>query len=232
MLARQGRTRQAEPTSSAPVTSGVRAVEKEVPTEPEPEPEPAPGEVVKLAMPKEGGVWPWLVGTNLDSTESKPVWFTGSGPYAASGFAVRPGLNRAVVTMRIDPYTNAKKGFDPRKAIDATRVTLYDTAAGIGLTEWAVPGNYTILDLSPDGRSILATSPRSGRERCILRLWVIGADGQLKRWSAFAHTPIRDGQRSDSLVAAGTEIRWAGFIGDRVVSMSRWGRFASSTPKD
>ena len=38
------------------------------------------------------------------------------------------------------------------------------------------------------------------------------------------HTPIRDGQRSDSLVAAGTEIRWAGFIGDRVVSMSPSGQ--------
>lgn len=215
---------QTQPTSPTPSTSAAKTVVKELPPEPEPEPEPAPGEIVKLAMPKEGGVWPWLVGTNIDSTESRPIWFTGSGPYAANGFAVRPALSRAVVTMRVDPYANPKKGFDPRKATDATRVTLYDTAAGIALTEWAVPGSFTILDLSPDGRSILATSSRAGHGRGSLRLWVIGSDGQLKRWTALAHTTQRDGQRSDSLVAAGTEIRWAGFVGDRAVSMSRSGQ--------
>ena len=192
--------------------------------EPEPEHEPAPGELVQLKVPKDGGSWPWAIGVAPDAPNSRPIAFKGTGPYAANGFAVRPLMSRAVVTMRVDPFANAKKGVDPRRAPETTRVTLYDLSSGAPLTEWGVPGLHAVLDLSPDGRSILATHPQAGRERGVLRLWVIGADGQLKRWSATAHTMPRDGLRTDPSAPSSTEIRWAEFLGERVVSISRAGQ--------
>jgi len=211
-----------QPTHPAPVETKVEPPAPK--PEPEPEPEPAPGELVQLKLPKDGGAWPWAIGAAPQATDSRPVSFKGSGPYAANGFAVRPEVSRAVVTMKVDPFLNVKKGVDPRKAPDLTRVTLYDTAAGNALTEWVVPGSHAVLDLSPDGRSILATHPQPGRDRGSLRLWVIGGDGQLKRWSTAAHTVPREGLRSDASIAGSTEIRWAEFLGERVVSISRAGQ--------
>jgi hypothetical protein len=127
--------------------------------------------------------------------------------------------------MRVDPHAKAKKGVDSRRVTEMTRVTLYDTATGSPRTEWTVPGQHVVLDLSPDGRSILATHPKkTGRERSILRLWVMGPDGELKPWSTTAHTLPRDGIRTDSPTSGSIEIHWAGFLGERVVSMSRSGQ--------
>jgi hypothetical protein len=216
-----------EPAPVQPVPAAPTEAKPEPPApkpEPEPEPEPAPGELVQLKLPKDGGAWPWAIGAAPQPADSRPISFKGSGPYAANGFAVRPEVNRAIVTMPVDPTINLKKGVDPRKLPAATRVTLYDTAAGAALTEWAVPGLHAVLDLSPDGRSILATQPSPGRDRGSLRLWVIGSDGQLKRWSTTAHTLPREGLRTDATVSGSTEIRWAEFLGERVVSMSRGGQ--------
>jgi hypothetical protein len=138
--------------------------------------------------------------------------------------AKRTEVNRAVVSTRLDPFANPKKGVDPRKLADFTRVTLYDLALGTAATEWVVPGNHTVLDLSSDGRSILATHATTGRERGVLRLWVIGADGQLKRWASTAHKLTRDGVRADASATASNDIRWAGFVGERVVSIARSGQ--------
>jgi hypothetical protein len=217
---------QAEPAPPTTPTASatVKPVDPDAKPEPEPEPEPAPGELVKLVLPKEGGAWPWSVGAEPEAAESKPVTFRGVGPYAPNGFAVRTEVNRAVVSTRLDPYANGKKGVDPKKLADFTRVTLYDLALGTAATEWVVPGNHSVLDLSPDGRSILATHATTGRERSILRLWVIGADGQLKRWSYVAHKLTRDGVRADASLTASNDIRWAAFAGERVVSIARSGQ--------
>src|SRR5205823_2678403 len=112
--------------------SDTKPTTAQTPPEPEPEPEPAPGELVNLALPKDGGAWPWSVGAAAEPRESRPVSFKGVGPYTANGFAVRPEVNRAVVSMRVDPFANntSKKAVDPKKATDSTRVTLYDIAAG------------------------------------------------------------------------------------------------------
>jgi hypothetical protein len=71
---------------------------------------------------------------------------------------------------------------------------------------------------------MLATNPLPGSDRGVLRLWVIGRDGQLKRWNATAHTAPRDGLRTDTTVSGQLEVRWAAFLGERVVSMSRGGQ--------
>jgi hypothetical protein len=133
-------------------------------------------------------------------------------------------VNRAVVTMKVDHFANPKKGIDPRRLPEMTRVTLFDTTTGSPLTEWGVPGLHAVLDLSGDGRSILATTPPTSRDRSVMRLWVIGPDGQLKRWSATAHTPPREGLRTDATTSGSTDIRWAAFFGERVVSISRGGQ--------
>ena len=213
----------APPTT--PTLPETKPVEPEVKPEPEPEPEPAPGEVVRLTLPNDGGAWPWTVGPAPEQKDSQPITLNGVGPYAPNGFAVRPEVNRAVVSMRVDPAAGGKR-VDPRKITEQTRVTLYDTATGLPIPEssWIIPGGFTVLDLSPDGRSILATASQSGRERGMLRLWVIGNSGQLKRWRCQAHTLPREGLRADSRVAYSTEVRWAGFVGERVVSVSRGGQ--------
>lgn len=216
-----GRILQTEP---APVEKKQDSPTPRPEPEPEPEPEPAPGELVHLKLPRDGGAWPWAIGVAPEPRETHPISFTGAGPYAANGFAVRSEVNRAVVTMKVDHFTNAKKGVDPRRLPEMTRVTLYDTSTGARLTEWGVPGLHAVLDLSGDGRSILATAPSTSRDRGVLRLWVIGPDGQLKRWSATAHTPPREGLRTDATTSTSTDIRWAAFFGERVVSISRGGQ--------
>jgi len=219
----RGEPAPAPPTNPTPSPEAKPDV-PEIKPEPEPEPEPAPGELVKLTLPKEGGVWPWLVGTAHSQAGLRPVAVPGTGAYAPNAFAVRAEVNRAVVTTRVDPLAGGKKGVDPRKAPEQTRLTLYDIALGTAVRSWVVPGSYTVLDLAPDGRSLLVTHPLPGRERGVLRLWVIGADWQLKRWHQIAHAYPGDGQRADAAISNVTEIRWAGFVGERVVSMSRGGQ--------
>lgn len=195
--------------------------------EPEPEVEPVPGEAVKLKLPKDNGAWPWSVGKADPPPESRPVLFTALPMYTVTGFAARPEAHRAALSIRAEP----KKGQPGAH----TRLVLCDTATGQSLrTEWHVPGLYTILDLSPDGRSVLVTHPQSGKERTVLRMWAVGADGQLKRWSCTPHTPTREGLRQDS-VAKGDpgsiEVRWAAFVGERVVSVSRAGQLRVFDPE-
>ena len=101
-----------QPTQPAPVET--KAAPPPFKTEPEPEPEPAPGELVQLKIPRDGGAWPWSIGVAPAPPDSQPITFKGSGPYAANGFAVRPEAARAVVTMRVDPFANVKKGVDPK----------------------------------------------------------------------------------------------------------------------
>jgi hypothetical protein len=218
----RGEPGQSQPSAPAPVE---KKQEPPAPKpEPEPEPEPAPGELVHLKLPRDGGAWPWAIGVASEPPESRPITFKGAGPYAANGFAVRSGVNRAVVTMKVDPFANPQKGVDPRRAPEITRVTLYDTASGSPVSEWGVPGLHAVLDLSADGRSILASAPPSSRNRGVLRLWVIGPEGQLKPWSATAHTAPSEGLRTDSTTTGNTDIRWAAFFGERVVSISRGGQ--------
>ena len=81
---------------------------------------------------------------------------------------------------------------------------------------------------SADGRAILSTSSQPGRDRTILRLWLIGSDLQLRRqaWTATSarHEGVRQepGVRTDTVEAV--EIRWAAFVGDRIASSSRLGQ--------
>ncbi len=195
--------------------------------EPEPEVEPVPGEAVRLTLPKDNGVWPWAVGKAEEPAESRPVSFYGLAQYAVTGFAVRPEANRAVVTIRAEPKkADPKKG--PAQTGAFTRVALCNTATGRVQNEWRIPGQYIVLDLSPDGRGILATSAQPGRERSVLRLWVVGPDGQLKRWVWTPHSVPRDGLRVDATGKSETtsiEVRWAAFVGnDRIASASRAGQ--------
>ena len=195
--------------------------------EPEPEVEPVAGEAVRLTLPKDNGVWPWAVGKAEEPPESRPISFYGLAPYAVTGFAVRPEANRAVVSIRAEPKkADPKKG--PTQTGVVTRVALCNTATGRVQNEWYIPGQYAVLDLSPDGRGILATSAQPGRDRGVLRLWVVGPDGQLKRWVWAPHSVPKDGLRVDSAAKSettSTEVRWAAFVGnDRIVSASRAGQ--------
>jgi WD40 repeat protein len=184
------------------------------------EPEPAPGEPIRLALPADGGSWPWPVGKAEDKGESRPISFPNLPPYSVTGIAVRPDVNRAVASIKWE-----KKG---QPAI--TRICLCDTANGKILSEWPVPAQQAVIDLSPDGRAFLSTHSQPGKDRNTLRLWIIGTDGQLRRFAWKPHTPTRPdciryepGERTDPLIAQ--EIKWAGFVGnDRIVSLSRLGQ--------
>jgi hypothetical protein len=181
------------------------------------EPEAALGDPIRLAVPETPNfAWPWKVGNAEEPGPSHPIYFPWLQPYSITGFAVRSEVGRAVVTIRSE-----KKG----QGI-ATRVLLCNTTTGKLLTEWVLPGEHAVLDLSPDGRSILSTAPALTHTRTSLRIWAIASDGQLRRWSWTAHTPVRLGVRCDPSGSAGsTEIRWAAFVGnDRVVSSSRGGQ--------
>jgi hypothetical protein len=219
----KGEPKDEQQKQETPPVETPKEPDPEPKVEPEPEPEPAPGQLVNLKLPRDGGAWPWSVGTTPEAPEGRPVSYTGAGLYAANGIAVRPEASRAVVTLRFDPTGNKK--LDPKKS-DFTRVLLIDLAAGTTMKEWLVPGQHMVLDVSADGRSMLVTHPESGKDRCTLRLWVIGPDWELKRWSALAHTMPKEGLRDDAAVTAGLQVRWAAFVGERIVSMSRAGQLA------
>ena len=189
------------------------------PTPPPPvEPDPVPGEGVRLHVPADGGVWPWQVGRAEEPGEFRPVSLLGAPPFSLSGLAVRPDANRAVVSFKSE-----KKGQPV-----STRFIYCDTATGKVITEWQVAGLQAALDLSPDGRSILSTSSQPGRDRTVLRLWLVGSDGQLRRQAWTPHIARHDGIRLDPGVRAeagdALEIRWAAFVGDRIASSSRLGQ--------
>lgn len=201
---------------------------KEEPPAPKPEPrprEPDPAEPILLTVPEppkasaKAEPEPWAVGQAPEPGGFAPVSFPNLAPFAVTGLAARPEVDRAVVTIRSE-----KKGQPV-----ATRVALCDTAAGKVINEWPVPGEYAALDLSPDGRSVLASGPQAGRGRDMLRLWTVGSDEQLRRWSWPPHTvpevaPRPTGGRALS-DAESVEVRWAAFVGnDRVVSVSRGGQ--------
>jgi WD40 repeat protein len=111
-----------------------------------------------------------------------------------------------------------------------TRADLCDTSSGKIITEWPIPAQQAVIDLSPDGRAFLTTYSQPGKDRNTLRLWIIGTDGQLRRFAWKPHTPTRPdgirfepGERTDPLSAQ--EIRWAAFVGnDRIVSYSQLGQ--------
>jgi hypothetical protein len=212
------------PPPQSPPSQPAPPEPKAEPPKPEPEPEPLPGEPVRLTIPEDGGKWPWGVGQAAEPGQSRPVALTGVGPLAVTGFAVCPEANRAVVSIQVDKAEKGKKGQV------VTRVALCDTAAGVIVSEWQLPGLHAVTDLSPDGRQILAMHPTSGKERATLRMWMVGSDGQLKRWTWTPHTPPRsEGLRVEAGVrldaASSVEVSWAGFVGnDRVVSSSRAGQ--------
>lgn len=188
--------------------------------DPPAEPEQVPGEPIRLNLPNDGGTWPWAVGRAESPTISRPITFTGLVPFAITGFSVRPEVNRAAVSLKWE-----KKGQPV-----ATRIVLCDTAIGKTLTEWQIPGQQAVIDLSPDGRAILSTGANPGRERGILRLWLIGSDGQLRKLAWIPHSLSRPdgirlepGEQPES--AVGQEIRWASFVGnERIASSSRSGQ--------
>jgi hypothetical protein len=216
--------------SSAKPTQPLVLRKTEEPPTPPPPPTPrppAPDEPVKLTVPEppkaDSPADPWVVGQAPEPGSFAPVAFPDIGPYAVTGMAARPDVNRAVVTIRVD-----KKG-----AAVATRVALCDTAAGKVLTTWELSGEHAALDLSPDGRMILATAPPAGKARNTLRLWSAGSDSQLKRWSWTPHTvPATRGSGKDGLKdGEAVDVRWAAFVGnDRVVSMSRGGQLRVFDP--
>jgi WD40 repeat protein len=166
------------------------------------------------------GSWPWTVGKAEEFPLSSPVSFSNLPPFAVTGMAVRPEIKRAVVSYK----------FERKGQPASTHFAMCDTANGKILTEWPFPTQQMVLDLSADGRALLSTSAQPGKERGILRLSVIGTDGQLRRIAWTAHSPARPtgiryeiGERMDVLGAQ--EIKWAGFVGnDRIVSVSRLGQ--------
>ncbi|MBA4066853.1 MAG: hypothetical protein C0501_24730 [Isosphaera sp.] len=196
------------------------------PPPPQPPP-PRPDDPVKLAVPQppkaDAPPDPWVVGRAPEPGSFAPVPFPDLGPYAVTGLAARPEVDRAVVTIRVE-----KKG-----AAVGTRVALCDTTGGKVLSTWELAGEFAALDLSPDGRTILASAPQAGKGRNTLRLWAVGSDGQLKRWSwaphtvPAAHLPGKDGLKD----AEAVDVRWAAFVGnDRVVSISRAGQLRVFDP--
>ncbi len=197
---------------------------------PRPVPVPRPPELppegpTKLTLPEKPPPEPWLVGRATEPSPSAAVSFTRLSPFAVTGFAVRPEVNRAVVTIKVERAD--KKG---PATVTATRIALCDTAAGKVLTEWQVPGEHAALDMSPDGRFILVTGQNPGRNRETLRLWLVEEGEQLKRWQWVPHdVPEAGPPRSDSgkrlSAAEAVEVRWAAFVGnDRIVSTSRGGQ--------
>lgn len=219
LAALSGCSRDSAAPKAVPAVTPNKSAEKAPPPPPS-EPEPAPGEPLPLLLPKDGGTWPWAVGRAEEPVEAKSISFSGLAQFAVMGFAVRPEVGRAVVTLKWE-----KKG-QPAN----TRLALCDTTTGKTISEWQLPGLQTVLDLSPDGRAILTTSNQPGRDRTVLRLWVVGSDGQLVKTAWTAHTTSRPdgirqepGERPDTVAAL--EIRWAAFVGnDRIVSSSRIGQ--------
>ena len=221
------------PQSPPPTAATPPADVKPLTQEPEPEPEPVPGEMVRLSLPRDGGAWPWIVGKADEPPASRPATFKGVGLFSITGFAVRPEVNRAVVTIRNDPPPPPKKGVvDPKKGPlpESTRVAVIDTTTGEAVAgqNWNVPGSYAVLDLSGpllDPRDTLsgkiAASCGCGRR----------SSGQLARWPCTAHSPRRNSRRPRTKPDAAsrpkyaTRCRRSGCVDVRAVS------FACSTPK-
>jgi WD40 repeat protein len=203
---------------AVPATKPSPTTEPSAPVLPA-EPDLAPGEPVRLSLPNDGGAWPWSVGQADVPTDCRPILFPGSAPYSITGFAIRAEVNRAVVSRKLE-----RKG-QPTTTV----VELYDTTKDIKVPKWPIPGQQAVIDLSPDGRAFLTAYSQPGRERNTLRLWLVGTDGQLRRFGWTPHSPRPEGIRQESGdradASAAFEIRWAGFVGnDRIVSVSRLGQ--------
>jgi hypothetical protein len=196
---------------------------KESAPKPEP-PAPRPGDII---LPETGGAWPWNLAPAPPAGPSRPVAIPGY-VYPSSttaGLVVSPAARRAVVLV-------AERVKDEEKV---TRVVWCDTAAGTILCEWKVKGNYTPLDLHPDGRRVLAVrSPGEGRTDQ-LELWTIGEGNKLRQQSWQPHDTLAVPADADVLViGAGPDsnqadpsrdVRWAAFAGPgRIASASRAGQ--------
>jgi hypothetical protein len=168
---------------------------------------------------------PWVVGEWPQPKEAQPVVVHLVPQFGVTGLSVRPLIGRGIVTVKTE--TKAPKG---GKALPAgTRVVNCDLREGKVLSEWVVDGTQSVLDLSPDGRMILACSP-SGKDRSTLRLWLIGSEGQLQRWEWTPHTApaggaIRTASGRTLTEAESMYVKWAAFVGsDRIVSASEGGQ--------
>ena len=195
--------------------SAVKEQEKEREKEPAAEP--------RLALPKDGGPWPWNLEPAPPTDPTRAAKFSAPKGWI-TGVAVAPAVRRAAVSIG-EAASDKSPGW--------TRVLLLDLAAGTTLAEWEVPKKFDLLDISPDGRRLLLQRSAFDDPE-LLHLWTVADDLSLKRKFFVPHVRPR-APASEALVAEdryrGNErdtrfdIRWARFAGpDRVVSVSKPGQ--------
>ena len=174
----------------------------------------------------DGGTWPWNLAPAPPPAASRPVTIPGY-VYPSSttaGVVVSPAARRAVVLV-------AERVKDEEKM---TRVLWCDTAAGTVLREWRVKGIYAPLDLHADGHRLLTVRPPGEGPTQSLELWAIEDPDRLRRQSWQPHDSVDGLPIGGALAAtdtpesspndAGRDVRWAAFVGNRVVSASRAGQ--------
>ncbi len=188
--------------------------------DPPPEEPPEPDQIV---LPKDGGSWPWNLASASEPRSYRPVVIDDVTSGRLTGMAVRPELDRAVVTINI-PW---KKPGEP----ELTRVVLCDTAAGRVLAEWKLSGPWVPLDISPDGRNILARGNGYHAKASTLAVWTVTDDNGLKRRSCQPHESTGAGL-GGALVAGNQnpndhtcDIAWGAWVGDRILTSSKAGQF-------
>ena len=194
--------------------------------DPPPEEPPEPDEIV---LPKDGGSWPWNLASAPEPRPYKPVVIDDITSGRLTGMAVRPGLDRAVVSVNI-PW---KKPGEPEQ----TRVVLCDTGAGRVLAEWKLSGPWVPLDISPDGRNILARGNGYHAKASTLAVWTLTGDNGLKPRSCQPHAPTASGL-GGALVAGNfnrddhsCDIAWGAWVGDRILTASKSGQFLVLDPE-
>ncbi|HJZ57647.1 MAG TPA: hypothetical protein VKE74_21955 [Gemmataceae bacterium] len=189
----------------------------------EPKPEPVdPPQPGKITLPKDGGRWPWNLAPAPEPAEFRPVAVP-DVTEPVTGLVVSTAAKRAVLFQKIASKT---------KYPDRTRVVLCDTAAGRVLREWDIKDLLVPLDLSPDGRQILAY-PQPGLGHNTLVLLIVDETNSMKRLTWHPHGyPDPEGNMlvADDSLDPHTpdpllDVKWAGFVGnDRLASAANGGQ--------
>jgi hypothetical protein len=168
----------------------------------------------RINLPKDGGRWPWKLAPAPAAVDGKGVKVTvGEG---REFLAVSPESGRFVLAQLGD-----RRG-DKNVQTLFTKLVLGDVNTGAVLGEWELKDHLVPLDVSPDGKRVVARSMWPDAKLTVL---TVSADFGLARKTTAAHDRIvlnpAEGTGRDSEL----HVAWAGFVGnDRVASAAEGGQ--------
>jgi hypothetical protein len=181
----------------------------------------------RIALPADGGAWPWNLAPAPAPPASRPV-AVGGVKQGLHGFAVNPNARRAAVSVRLQPA---------KADGNRTRLVLCDTAAGKVVGEWEMAERVIPHDISDDGSTILARQYKEAGDGEKLVTFTVTPESTLKRKSWMPHDPALGSAAGGNILAVSAggdtpaerearQVLWAKYLpGNRVASVAQSGQF-------